>query len=188
MNDTNEIGKKTEAFKKHENDLKGVGLFFGEKEASFFHSAGREITEKILLESFILYRIDLSKTQVHELYGESKVKRWFPEIEVFGRINVEVNDPSYHVKSGGIKKGMGIFTAHVYIEHLEELNLIERKSDNEIISNIKIGDFIGFKGQNYEVIDDGFSQISNKFSWAGDRRFYITIKGQEIDEDVFKAR
>jgi hypothetical protein len=188
MNNLNEIGKKTKTFNEHENNLKGIDKFFGEKEASFFHSAGREITEKILKESFLLYRIDLKKTKVHELYGESKVKRWLPEIEIFGRINVEDQSPSYHTKGGLIKKGMGEFTAHVYIEHLEELKLVTRKSDNEIMFGFRIGDFIGFKGQYYEIVDDGFSQISNKKSWGGDRRFYISIKAIEVDEDVFRAR
>lgn len=188
MNNFNEIGKKTEKFNEHENNLKGIDKFFGEKEASFFHSAGREITERILNESFLLYRIDLKKTNIHALYGEAKVKRWLPEIEVFGRINVENNEPSYHVKGGLLKKGMGEFTAHVYLEHLNELNLVSQKSDNEVILNFRIGDFLGFKGQYYEITDNGFSQLSNKNSWAGDRRFYVTIKAIEVDEDVFRAR
>jgi len=188
MSDINEIGKKPEAFKEHENNLKGINTFFGEKEATFFHSAGREISEQILQESFLLYRIDIRKTKTHKLYGEAKVKRWLPETEVFGRINVEVVEPTYHVKGGLVKKGMGVFTAHIYIEHLEELNLVTRKSDNEILVGFKTGDYLGFKGQFYEIYDDGYAQITNKHSWAGDRRFYVTIKANEIDEDVFKAR
>jgi len=188
MSDINEIGKKPQKFNEHENHLKGIDTFFGDKEASFFQTVGREISEKVLQESFLLYKIDLKKTKVHGLYGESKVKRWLPEIEIFARIDVEVTDPTLHVKGGLVKKGMGKFTAHIYIDHLEELGLITRKSDNEIISDIKIGDYVAFKGQYYEIVDDGYSQISNKYSWAGDRRFYITIKGIEVDEDVFKAR
>ena len=188
MSDINEIGKKPQKFEEHENNLKGINLFFGEKEAAFFHSAGREITEEILQESFLLYRLDLKKTKTHKLYGESKVKRWLPELEIFGRINVEVVDPTHHVKGGLVKKGMGHFTAHIYVEHLEELGLTNKKGDNELILGLKTGDFLGFKGQYYEIYDDGYAQISNKHSWAGDRRFYISIKGHEVDEDIFKAR
>ena len=188
MENIDEIGKKSQKNTEHENNLKGINLFFGEKEASFFHSSGREITEEVLQESFLLYRIDLQKTKVHGLYGEAKIKRWKPEIEIFGRINVEVTDPSFHAKGGIVKKGMGAFTAHIYLEQLEELSLVERISDNEIVSGIKTGDFVAFKGQYYEIFDDGYAQITNKHSWAGDRRFYVTIKATEIDEDVFKAR
>lgn len=188
MSDINEIGKQPEKVKDHENNKKGVKLFFGEKEASFFHTVGREITEDILLESFLLYRIDIKKTKTHKLYGEAKQKVWLPEIEIFGRINVEVESPTFQSKGGPVKKGMGKFTAHVYVEHLEELGLIWRKSDNEIISHIRMGDFLEFKGQYYKIIDDGHSQISNQHSWAGDRKFYITLKAVEVDEDVFKAR
>jgi predicted Zn-dependent protease len=188
MDNNREIGQKPQRFEEHENDLKGIKKFFGEKEAAFFHTTGREITEEILQESFLLYRLDLKKTRTHKLYGEAKIKRWKPEIEIFGRINVDVTDPSFHVKGGLVKKGMGQFTAHIYIEHLEELNLVSRKADNEIILGIKTGDFIGFKGQYYEIYDDGYANISNKHSWAGDRRFYVTIKGYEVDDDIFKAR
>jgi len=188
MADINEIGEKPQKFEEHESDRKGINIFFGEKEAAFFHNAGREITETILQESFLLYRIDLRKTELHPLYGEAIQKRWLPEIEIFGRINVEVEDPSLQVKGGIVKKGLGKFTAHVYIEHLEELKLVERKSDNEIITGIKMGDFMAFKGQFYKIIDDGHSQISNQHSWAGDRKFFISIKGVEVNEDVFKGR
>lgn len=189
MADLTEIGKNPENFSSHEAKPKGIKLFFGEKEANFFTRVGREVTEGILQESFLLYRIDLQRTKTHKLYGEAKRKVWLPEIEVFGRINVEAQDPSYQVAGGIEKKGMGNLTAHVYLDHLQELGLITKEEGtNVIVSGIKMGHFIGFKGQFYKIVDDGYSQISNEFSWAGDRRFYITIKGVEVDEDVFQGR
>jgi len=188
MSDLDEIGKKPERFTEHEAKPKGVSLFFGDKERDFFSSAGREITEEIILESFLLYRIDLEKTKTHALYGEAKKKVWLSEIQIFGRINVEVLEPDYHVKGGLVKKGMGALIAHVYLEQLEELGLVEKNEGSEVITSIKMGDFIGFKGQFYKITDDGHSQISNEYSWGGDRRFYITIGGIEVDEDIFKAR
>jgi len=183
-----EIGKKTQIGTQHEISPKGIGLFFSEKEFDLFNDLGRELTEDFLQESFLLYRIDLERTEVDALYGESKVKRWLPEIEIFGRINVESVEPTTQTKYGITKKGMGMLTASVYIQHLEELNLIDRKSNSEIISGAKMGDFIFFKGEYYKIIDDGFSNIDNKHAWTGDRRFSITIKAIEIDEDIFKAR
>ncbi len=189
MSDLTEIGRNPENFDAHEAKPKGIRLFFGEKEAKFFSQVGREVTESILQESFLLYRIDLQKTKTHKLYGEAKRKVWLPEIQIFGRINVETQDPGYQVPGGIEKKGMGNFTAHVYLEQLEELNLITREEGtNVIVSGIKMGHFIGYKGQFYKIIDDGYSHISNEFSWAGDRRFYTTIKGVEVDEDIFQGR
>ncbi|GIV43991.1 MAG: hypothetical protein KatS3mg035_1114 [Bacteroidia bacterium] len=189
MADLTEIGRNPENFDAHEAKPKGIQIFFGEKERNFFSSVGREITEKVLQESFLLYRIDLQKTQVHKLYGQAKRKVWLPEIQIFGRINVEVEEPTYQVSGGIEKKGMGKFTAHVYLDHLEELGLITKEQGtNVIVSGIKMGHFIGYKGQFYKIVDDGYSQISNEFSWAGDRRFYITIKGVEVDEDIFQGR
>lgn len=188
MADLNEIGKNPENMDAAEAKPKGIELFFGSKERAFFTNAGREITEGILKESFLLYRIDLEKTQP-DFYGQSKKKVWLPEIEIFGRINVETKEPEYAVKGGIEKKGMGNFTAHIYLDHLEELGLItKQQGTNIIVCGIKMGHFIGYKGQFYKIIDDGYSQISNEFSWGGDRRFFITIKGVEVDEDVFQGR
>jgi hypothetical protein len=188
MADINEIGKLPDNLNASEAKPKGINLFFGTKEGIFFTNAGREITEGIIQESFLLYRIDLEKTQA-DFYGQSKKKVWLPEIEIFGRINVEVKEPDYHVKGAIEKKGMGNFTAHIYLDQLEELGLVVRNKDtNVIVSGIKMGHFIGYKGQFYKITNDGYAQISNEFSWAGDRRFYVTISGIEVDEDVFKGR
>ncbi len=190
MSDINEVGKKPENFDNHEAVKKGVELFFGEAERDLFAGLGREITEKILQESFLLYRIDLARTQSHSLYGEAKSfqKKYKPEIEIFGRMNVEVNDPSYQAETSIKKQGFGKLTAHVYIDHLKELGLVQFDDDQIITLELKTGDFIGYKGEFYEIVNDGFSQTSNEFSWAGDRRFYITITAIEIDEDIFKGR
>ena len=188
MANINEIDKKQEQAEELQKDVKGIKTFFGNKEADFFLSAGREITESILQTSFLLFKIDLTKTKVHPLYGEAKVKHYLPPVEIFGRINVEVVEPSYHTKGGLVKKGFGNLTAHVYIEHLRELGLVDKEEGNIIVTKIKMGDFINYKGQYYEINNDGQSQISNQHSWAGDRRFYITIKATEIDEDIMKGR
>lgn len=188
MADLNEIGQNPENMDSAEAKAKGIELFFGSKERIFFTNVGREITEGILKESFLLYRIDLEKTEI-DFYGQSKKKVWMPEIEIFGRINVETKEPDYYVKGAIEKKGMGNLTASVYLDQLEELGLIEKQQgQNVIVSGIKMGHFIGYKGQFYKIIDDGYSQISNEFSWGGDRRFFITIKGVEVDEDVFQGR
>lgn len=188
MADINEIGRNPENMDAADAKPKGIELFFGTKERNFFTNAGREVTEGILQESFLLYRIDLKKTKV-DFYGQAKKKVWLPEIEIFGRINVEVKESSYYVSGAVEKKGMGNLTAHIYLDHLEDLGLITKQQGvNMVVSGLKMGHFIGYKQQFYKIIDDGYSQISNEFSWGGDRRFYITIKASETDEDVFQGR
>jgi hypothetical protein len=188
MSDIREIGRNQEDVNILLNDIKGIKTFFSNKEADFFTNAGREVTEDILQTSFLLFKIDLNKTKVHPLYAEAIVKHYLPPIEIFGRINVEVLDPTYQVKGGLAKKGFGILIAHIYIEQLRELDLIQSETGNLIITKIKMGEFINYKGQFYQITDDGYSQISNQHSWAGDRRFYITIKAHEVDEDIMKGR
>lgn len=188
MADINEIGFQPEEVSEQQAIQKGVKLFFRDEEANFFLSAGREITESILQESFLLYRMDLEATPTHKLYGESKRKMYKDAIEIFARINVESNEPERMVKGGPIKKGLGEFTAHLYLEQLRELGLVEVDNGNTIVYDIREGDFVAFKGQYYKIYDNGYANITNKHSWAGDRRFYISLKAIEVDEDVFRAR
>src|ERR1035437_10275969 len=91
----NDNDKKPEEAKNQDISTKGIDLFFGEKERAFFDSVGREIVNDIIKESFILYRVDYVKTKTHSLYGEAKKKAYQTPVEVFGRINVEVEAPEY---------------------------------------------------------------------------------------------
>jgi len=166
---------------------KGVNQFFTNKEEAYFNKTGREISEKILQEDFILYRVDLKRTQTNR-YGEAKEKRYKEEIIINGRINVEVIENTYHEDGGLLKKGFGNFEAHCYIEHLEELGLIQFNEGQRLVYEIKEGDFIGYKGQFYEIKDNGSQMINNQSSFAGDRRFATTIKAVEVGEHIFRAR
>jgi len=168
------------------SDKKGIGLFFSELEATFFDQVGKEMTVSILKESFILYRVDLKRTKTHSLYGEAIVKQTKESIEVFARINVVVGDPTYRTDRGVTKQGMGELTASLHLSHLEDLGLLSENGNN-INIDMKKGDFLAHKGQFYEIWDDGYAQISNEFSYAGDRRAFLTIKAKEVDRDVFNG-
>jgi hypothetical protein len=173
----NEDDKKPESAKEMDASRKGIDLFFGEKERKFFNNAGREIVNEVLKESFLYYRVDYKKTKTHSLYGEAKKKVFEPEVEIFGRINVESGSPEYMAPGGIIKKGFGAITAEVYNSHLEELQV-----------KIRMGDFMYHKGHYYEIIDDGSSNISNEHAYGGDKLFYISIKGIRVKDDMFQAR
>ena len=173
----NENVQKPEQARQLDADKKGVNLFFGEKERALFLQLGSEVTMSQLQESFLLYRIDYKTTKTHAFYGESKQKNYLPEIEIFGRINVESDGPEYLAPGGMIRQGLGKLTAHVYLHHLEEKNV-----------EIRMGDFIYYKTNFYEIIDDGKSNISNEYAFGSDKFYYITIKGTEVNSDVFKAR
>ena len=170
-------GQNTEINEKLDTTEKGIQLFFGDAEQRLFQNSGREITEKILLESFVLYRIDLSKTKTHKLYGESKFKVYLEPVEVFGLINLDVDKPSYTAGEGLIKKGFGEFHAQIYLSHLEELKV-----------NIRMGDYVYHKGNYYELTDDGSSNLGNKFTYGGDRFYYIDITGVRVTKDKFQGR
>ena len=173
----NDRDQKPEEAKCQDISKKGIDLFFGEKERTFWDSVGKEIVNNILKESFILYRVDLAKTNTHKLYGEAKRKAYKTPVEVFGRINVETEAPEYMASGGIIKKGFGKLTAGVFRSHLGELNV-----------NISMGDFMYFKGHFYEVVDDGSSNIGNEQAYAGDIAFSIKIVGIRVKDDVFNGK
>ncbi len=187
MAEIDEFNDKPKGTEDNLANKKGIRLFMGNSDRAFLERVGRELTEKILQESMILYRIDLKKTQTHSLYKEAKRKVWLPEIEIFGRINVEQGETGTQTAGGILNKKFGALTSHVYLSHLEELSLI-KKDNNDIQFLFREGDFIGHKGQFYKIIDNGFTNISNQFTFNGDQRFYITIKAIESNEDVFKGR
>ena len=168
---------KPEEAKELDVKKQGIKLFFGEKERQLLDNMGREIVNDILLESFLLYRIDYRTTKTHRVYGEAKQKNYETPVEVFGRISVETDSPSYFAPGGLIREGLGKFTAHVYLSHLEELDV-----------TMRMWDFVYHKGNYYEIIDNGAADISNKFAFGSDKYFYITIKGVEVNTDVFQAR
>jgi hypothetical protein len=169
--------KKTKEAKELDVAQKGIKLFFGDKERTFFENSGREITNEVLQESFILYRVDYKKTKTHKLYGEAKKKNYLAPVEVFGRINVETEDPEYLSKGGVTRKGFGKLTAHVYLSHLDDLDITVRR-----------GDYAYHKGNYYEITDDGSANVANEFAFGGDKQFYLTIKAVEVNKDVFFAR
>jgi hypothetical protein len=185
--DINEITGQPQEQNEHEDAPKGVNLFIGEEDIAFYTEVGREVTEHFLQESFLLYRVDLQKISPN-LYGESKKKPFRPPVEVFGRLDIESVPVSYQVPGGIMKRGQGSMTAHVYLEHLTELGLLIRRDGQHVRLDLKVGDYIMFKGQYFEIKDDGFSQLNNEFAYVGDRRFYVTIKAVEVDEDRFRAR
>ncbi len=171
----NENTKKPEAAIQKDADKSGISLFFGEKEKALFLGLGSEAVMEQLQETFLLYRIDIKTTKVHPVYGEAKKKNYLPEVSIYGRINVESDGPEY---VGGLtRQGLGKISADVYLHHLEEKNV-----------EIRIGDYIYHKTNYYEIIDDGKSNLSNEFAFGSDKLFFITIKGIEVNSDVFKAR
>lgn len=185
---SNDRNKRPEEANNNMSEKDGIDLFFGQKEANFFDQVGKEITVNILKESFILYRVDLTKTQTHDLYGEALVKEYKEPVEVFGRINVESQSPYYRTQRGIVKQGMGELTASLHLSHLQEIGILFEDQNGDIRSDLNKGDFIFFKGQYYELYDDGYSQISNQYAYAGDRRAFVTVKAKEVDRDIFNAQ
>ena len=119
----NENTKKTQAATELDAKKEGAGLFITEADRTWMLQLGDEAVTKQIKESFLYYRIDYKKTKTHRLYGQAKKKHYLPEIEIYGRIDVESNPPEYMAPGGFIRQGMGKITAHVYLHELEEKNV-----------------------------------------------------------------
>ena len=126
MADLNEIQGQPQEQNEHEARPKGIGIFMGDATVAYLTRMGRHLSEDWLRESFILYRVDLSKTTPN-FYGESKKKSYKEPIEIFGRLDIESTAVGQQTPGGVMKRGTGTMTANVYLQHLDELGLTIKK-------------------------------------------------------------
>lgn len=168
---------------RHESQKRTSRLFFGEKEYRLFQSLGRELTENFVGSSVLLYIVDKENTQSN-FYGEAKVKKIKNVYELVGLVNVETVEDEMYNETTFVKRGIGKLTFYVYLEQLEENGLIEYQDNNNVVFLYKLGDFIKYRGQVFEIINDGYSQLGNRHFFAADYRYYVKIEAIEVDENV----
>ncbi len=148
-------------------------IFFGDAEEKFFNAAGRELVERFINQSFVLYSIS-SKMTESNLYGEAKHKFYEKHTELKARI--QISDDDVYQQGGVRRNAKGDMVAWIYNLHLQEEDVEPH-----------VGDFIAFEGKFYEVYDAGINQDSNHRKFAGDREYFTEIKAKVTSPDVFKS-
>lgn len=131
----------------------------------------------------VLFRVDISKTSIDDVYsevGKDKISFLAP-VEFNGLVRIE------EAKNNTYNNGLvrynepGNMTISVYIKHLDELGV-----------DIKYGDYIGYsetedKIRYYTVVNDGKVTSDNKHKMFGYKPHYRTITCTIAQETEFRG-
>lgn len=145
-----------------------------------------EYLEQDANQTIILYRVDLQKTQVSDIYIEAEKNsiRYLPPIEL--PVIFEVTDAelkAYNSKSQkGIYAQTGKLTFSVLLKTLEEYDC-----------DISRGDYVGIQitpdhREYFTVTDDGrVGSMSNKMTLYGTKPYARTITAAQVDLNEFNG-
>lgn len=160
--------------------------FFGEDDFSLEMDLAREYMEGDAGQTVILYRVDLNRTQVNDIYHEAAADgvRFLPPVEI--PVVFEVSDAemkAYESKrQKGIYSQIGKLVFSVLLATLEEYGC-----------DISRGDYIGVqvdpvKRLYFTVTDDGrTSSMSNKYTLYGTVPYARRIECAVVDNTEFQG-
>jgi hypothetical protein len=160
-------------------------LFMDENTFKLFEEIGQDYCETWLGQKIVLYSINRFATNVDDLYGETKPNqiKYSTPVELPCRYEIkESTNESYLKQSGNARyKQSGNIEVNLYDKTLKEYNC-----------DIKYGDLMGVVIDPktifyYEVMDDGKRNFANSQTMWGYTRLWRTVKGVEIDENVFNG-
>jgi len=160
-----------------------ISRFFGEKDFQLNISLGEEWLFGDMNFSVVLYRIDRSKTNQDDVYGEALKDSisFLPPVEVKGFLQILAPENPTFGNSRLTQTEPGNMKFSVYLHHLEELNV-----------QVQYGDYIGYaetesRMRYYSVADDGRIVSDNKHTYGGYKPFYKTFICTPVSEDEFRG-
>jgi hypothetical protein len=166
--------------------IKRNNKFFGGEDFDLELDFAKEYIEQDSNQTIILYRVDLSKTKVNDIYKEAQKDsiRFLPPIEL--PVIYEIEDAE--LKAYGSKTQKGVYSQtgklkfSILISTLEEYNC-----------DISRGDYIGVQidsthREYFTVTNDGrVGSMSNKFTMYGKVPYSRTIECASVDKNEFNG-
>jgi hypothetical protein len=171
---------------RRKNPVKRNNKFFSGEDINLELDFAREYMEQDANQVVILYQVDLEKTQVNDIYKESKKDsiRFKTPIEI--PCVYEIQDAELKAYNTAIQKGVyaktGKLTFSVLISTLEELEC-----------DITRGDYIGVQitpthMEYFTVTDDGrVGAFANKNTLYGTTPWYRKVECAPIDPNEFNG-
>lgn len=160
-----------------------LGKFFSQDDFDLNIQMGQEYLHGDLNMKLVLYRVDLEKTSIDNVYaevGQDEV-RFYPPIEFNALVKIE--EPKNNSYKEGLMRYLepGNLILSVYIKHLNELNV-----------DIRYGDYIGYpesetRTRFYTVTNDGRVTSDNKHNMWGTKPFYRTITCSPVQDKTFRG-
>lgn len=123
------------------------------RDISFLRNVARELVEKVIEETCVLYKINLNETTVN-IYGESMNKTWQIGVQLYVLINKEAETPNY--------EGFGPDTN----QNIEFR--FDREQCREKNTYPEIGDVIYFNDSYYEIDNTNEIQLVSGLPGAED--------------------
>ena len=160
-----------------------ISRFFGSEDFALEQRMGMEWLHGDMRFTLVLFRVDRTKTNVDDIYGESGPEeiRYKAPVEINGY--VQIASPENKSYASGLVNQMepGNLTFSVYNKHLEELGV-----------DISLGDYIGYaesedRMRYYSVTNDGRVTSDLKHTIGGYKAFYRTITCSWVSENEFKG-
>lgn len=172
------------AKKKKNIDLENerYGLFMTENSFDLDVEYGRNYLQTDNAQAVYVYKVNITKTKSHNLYGQTKAKdkKFFPPVKINAMVTVQSNEQSYYGNGqGGItREDTGKLEFGVYLKELEEKKI-----------NIDRGDYIeynqsGNKDRYYEVENAENVVDTTDKTIGGFKPYWRKITAVPVKEDV----
>jgi len=160
-----------------------LGKFFGGEDFALDVSIGREWLEGDMNFTLVLYKVDKTKTNTDDVYGEA-VKdgiKFLPPVEFKGLVKIVAPENKNLGTSKLDQMEPGNLTVSVYQSQLDELGI-----------EIEFGDYIAYyetetRVRYYTVVNDGRVVSDNKHTYAGYKPFYRTIIASIVTDNEFRG-
>jgi hypothetical protein len=160
-----------------------ISKFFGEKDFQLNISMGEEWLYGDMNFILVLYRVDKSKTNQDDVYGEALTDSisFLPPVEIKAFVKIESPTQQNYGNSNMSQIEPGNLVMSVYLHYLEEEGI-----------EINYGDYIGYpetesRMRYYSVADDGRIVSDNKHTYGGYKPFYKTFVCTPVNDDEFRG-
>jgi hypothetical protein len=160
-----------------------LNKFFGAEDFNLDVGMGKEWLEGDMNFTLVLYRVDKSKTDNDDVYGEAGKDsiKFHPPTEFKALVQVSAPENKFLGTSKLDQMEPGNIRISVYQTHLDELGI-----------DIEFGDYVGYyetenKVRYYSIANDGRVVSDNKHTYGGYKPFYRTIIGVPVNQDEFRG-
>ena len=160
-----------------------LNKFFGSEDFNLDVNMGKEWLHGDMNFTLVLYRVDKSKTDNDDVYGEAGKDsiKFYPPTEFKAFVQVSAPENKLLGTSKLDQMEPGNIRISVYQTHLDELGI-----------DIEFGDYVGYyetenKVRYYSVANDGRVVSDNKHTYGGYKPFYRTIIAVPVNQDEFRG-
>lgn len=160
-------------------------IFYSDESFAFELEIGKNYIEQDMNQTAVLYSVDVAKTNVNDVYGETQTDNVQFKTPVEFHCVYKIEEPELKAydktKNIGTYMKTGKLTLGVYQETLDELGI-----------EIKNGDYIGIQiSENhmefFSVTNDGKNNYDNAHTLFGVRPLFRSVSAFPVDQSEFSA-